>query len=148
MRLSRTPTATSPEGSVHPWLVRSLGLVGLVLAAPFATADLPRTLPGYALGVEAILRGERYAVALLGWTVLLVYLGRLVIEGRLPTKISTTGGEWNATAADAQLSELTVTVKRLQATIHGPDLRSGLAAQHDELWAVRRATRPDDEGVQ
>ncbi len=77
----------------------------------------------------------------------MVYVGRLVIEGRLPTKIGTTGGEWNAPTVDAHLVELTATVRDHQTVLFGRDGSSGLSARLEQLWVAHRAGQAENQEV-
>jgi len=83
-------------------LVRLIAVVALSTSAMLAlTGAVPSPLPGYSLGRSEILRGEWFVVALVGWTILLVFVGRLVTEGALPTKVGRDAVEWPAENAEA-----------------------------------------------
>jgi hypothetical protein len=84
----------APDGS---WWIRLLGLpilgVGVVtfLLNPNCSGS---TCPAYSLANPWILRGERGLGSVIGVLAFCVILWRVVIQGRFPHKLSSSGFEW------------------------------------------------------
>jgi len=75
------------------------------------------SLPGLALGDELLLRLERGAVVTGLSLAVLVLVGRLLIEGRLPTRISRESAEWSdiaVPASDARIAAIHAGAARLR----------------------------------
>jgi hypothetical protein len=102
------------------WLIRLLSAACLVVAgviaylSPDCGTHGTAACPGYALGVGAILRGERGVAALAILVIALVAVARLVWEGQLPDELTKDGVKWSMAAEgteeaiqglDAQLEE-------------------------------------------
>jgi|SRR5665213_142428 len=99
------------------WLTRLAGAIVLAIAiwsffkfAPKCGHANQAICPSYALQSRLIFQGERSAVVLLGLTILMVLLFRLVFQGRLPDRISRDGVEWGPEAIE-QFKEDVETVK-------------------------------------
>jgi hypothetical protein len=127
---------------LRPWGIRiaTVAIAGLA-AREALTADVPKTLPDYALGSLWILRGERALVILGLLVVLLTIVWRGVIEGQLPLEIGREGLKYEAakelikqgteTAAGVVTEEVS---KRLD------ELRGNLAKVSDAVDITADAT--------
>jgi len=85
---------------LRAWGIRIAIVVATGLAGREAwTAEVPKSLPDYALGNLWILRGERALVLLGLLVVLLTIVWRGVIEGQLPLEIGREGLKYEAAEA-------------------------------------------------
>jgi len=141
--LTPTPAEqTADDGSSRPavWSAPNLTRVGGVIAVAAglaaALADVD-DVPGYAMGLEWVFRAERALLVFAVATGLLTFVVHVVIRGRVPTEISTTGGKW---AVAEGLGDARAAVEDLRHALYKP---GGLVDQHDELWIAHTAGTTD-----
>lgn len=91
-----------PEGPVRVAMIVITALAVVVAI----TTDIPPKVPNYALGDAWVLRAERGAAVLLALLLVAMVLGR-GLQGRLPTKITREGPEWEGEVAEAVSKGLT-----------------------------------------
>jgi hypothetical protein len=130
------------------WLIRVVvGLLGTLCIAFALLARAPDRLPSLALGQEVIYRLELLVGSLFASLLVATPLLQGVINGRLPTEITTRGAKYDPEEVSASLGALEERILDIEAATtnsggQGIQLRADVAELRSDLAELKASARP------